>query len=38
VFDGVSVRAVEKWRFKPAMSNGKPVSVWIAIPVKFSLD
>jgi protein TonB len=29
--------AVWQWVFKPALSNHKPVAVWVAIPVKFSL-
>jgi TonB family protein len=26
-----------RWRFKPAMANGHPVSVWVEIPVNFTL-
>ena len=29
--------AVRQWRFKPAQSKGKPVAVWVAVPVKFTL-
>jgi TonB family protein len=36
--DGASVTCVEQWRFKPAMSHGRAIAVWIAIPVKFSLN
>ena len=35
--DGAAVAAVRQWEFKPAQAKGKPVSVWVAIPVKFSL-
>lgn len=35
--DEHAVRAVEQWKFKPARSNGKPVAVWVAIPVRFRL-
>jgi len=35
--DAAAVRAVRKWRFQPALSDGKPVVVWVAVPVKFSL-
>jgi protein TonB len=35
--DDYAVAAVKQWRFKPAMSKGRPVAVWVAIPVKFSL-
>ena len=30
-------RAVLEWRFIPAKSKGRPVAVWVGIPVKFSL-
>lgn len=33
--DPLAVAAVRQWRFKPAMTAGKPVAVWVAIPVKF---
>ena len=32
-----AVNAVKQWVFKPALSNNKPVAVWVAVPVKFSL-
>ena len=35
--DGSAVRAVEQWQFRPALSNGKPVAVWVAIPVRVTL-
>jgi protein TonB len=37
MLDPYAVRCVEKWRFKPATSNGKPMAVWVAAPVKFTL-
>ena len=37
-FDEEAVRAVEQWKFKPAKSKGDPVAVWVAIPVKFSMN
>jgi protein TonB len=37
VFDEAAVAAVKQWVFKPALSNNKPVAVWVAVPVKFSL-
>ena len=30
--------AARKWTFTPAMLNGKPVAVWVAIPFHFKLD
>jgi TonB family protein len=34
--DAEAVACVRKWRFKPAMSHGKPIAVWVAVPVKFT--
>ena len=33
-----AVKAVRQWIFKPALSNNKPVAVWVAVPVRFSLN
>jgi TonB family protein len=38
LLDGAAVRAVEQWRFTPAMRDGRPVAVWVAVPVRFRLD
>lgn len=35
--DEAAVASVRKWVFKPASAKGKPVAVWVAIPVRFSL-
>lgn len=37
MLDAAAAHAVERWRFKPATSNGKPVAVWVAVPIKFTL-
>jgi protein TonB len=37
MLDASAVAAVRQWVFKPALSNNKPVAVWVAVPVKFSL-
>jgi protein TonB len=37
MLDAAAVTAVKQWVFKPALSNNKPVAVWVAVPVKFSL-
>lgn len=37
MLDAAAVAAVRQWVFKPALSNNKPVAVWVAIPVKFNL-
>ena len=34
-FDAAAVKAVRQWRFKPARSNGQPVAVWVAVPIRF---
>jgi TonB family protein len=35
--DEAAIRAVEQWRFRPAMADGHMVKVWVTIPVKFNL-
>ena len=37
MLDQAALTAVKQWVFKPALSNNKPVAVWVAVPVKFSL-
>jgi protein TonB len=32
-----AIAAVKQWVFKPALSNNKPVAVWVAVPVRFRL-
>jgi TonB family protein len=36
--DGAALTAVERWTFKPARSEGQPVAVWVAVPIRFTLD
>ena len=37
MLDAAAVTAVKQYVFKPALSNNKPVAVWVAVPVKFTL-
>jgi len=37
VFRDDALEAIWQWRFKPASYRGKPVAVWVAIPVRFTL-
>jgi len=37
LLDEAAIAAARQWVFTPALSNGKPVMVWVAIPIKFSL-
>jgi protein TonB len=37
LLDGAATAAVQRWRFTPALANGHPVRVWVAVPVRFSL-
>lgn len=37
LLDQAAVEAVRQWLFKPALTDGEPVAVWVGIPVKFSL-
>jgi protein TonB len=36
--DQAALDCAKQWVFKPALSRGEPVAVWVAIPVKFVLD
>lgn len=35
--DAAARRAVQRWRFEPARRHGRPVEIWILLPVRFSL-
>lgn len=37
MLDEAAKAAVRQWVFKPALNNNKPVAVWVAVPVKFTL-
>ncbi len=37
VFDDAAVKAVSKWRFKPAMVGETPVHTKVKVPIKFEL-
>jgi protein TonB len=37
MLNDAALAAVKQWVFKPALSNNKPVAVWVAVPVRFSL-
>ncbi|MFT3896130.1 MAG: energy transducer TonB [Thermomonas sp.] len=37
VLDRAAMSAVRNWRFRPAMSNGQPVSATVQIPVSYNL-
>lgn len=32
-----ALEAAKKWAFKPALVNGHPVAVWMALPFRFAL-
>ncbi|SDY18495.1 protein TonB [Allochromatium warmingii] len=36
--DQAAVRTVRRWRFKPAHQNGRPISAWVRVPVRFKLN
>ena len=38
MLDAAAIAAVRQWIFKPALSNNKPVAVWVAVPMKFTLN
>jgi len=37
VLDSAAVEAIRQWHFTPAMLMDKPIAVWVAIPVNFTL-
>lgn len=37
MFDASALEAARQWRFVPAMYQGRPIAVWIAVPVRFTL-
>lgn len=37
MLDQSAVDAVKQWVFKPALSNNRPVAVWVAVPIRFTL-
>lgn len=38
VFDDTVMAAVQKWKFEPAIENGKPVAGRVRVPVDFRVD
>lgn len=37
-FDAVAIRAVEQLRFSPARVAGRPVRVWVELPIRFQVS
>lgn len=37
-FEAPAIEAVMKWRFKPAMKDGRPVNTKMSAPIYFRLD
>jgi TonB family protein len=37
ILDQAAEACVRQWTFKPALANGRPVAIWVAVPIKFSL-
>lgn len=35
--DSAAVEAVKKWRFEPARDDGRPIAIWVRLPVRFEL-
>ncbi|MDP3425871.1 MAG: energy transducer TonB [Humidesulfovibrio sp.] len=38
LFEESALAAVAKWRFAPAIRQGRPVPTWLILPVRFSLE
>lgn len=37
-FDQFAMDAVKKWKFKPGLQDGNPISMTVTIPIKFVAD
>lgn len=37
IFNKSAIEAGMRWKFKPAIVNGKPVAVWVSVPFRFKL-
>ena len=37
LLDAAALEAIRRWTFTPALANGHPVAVWVAVPVVFRL-
>jgi len=37
LLDQAAEQSVSQWVFKPALSGGKPIAVWVTVPVRFHL-
>jgi TonB family protein len=37
MLDAAAIACVRQWVFKPALTHGQPVAVWVAVPVAFRL-
>jgi len=38
VFEESALAAIVRWRFAPAMRQGRPVATWLMLPVRFTLE
>ncbi len=38
ILDKSAVEAVKPWKFEPARKSGKPMTVWVELPIKFVLQ
>jgi TonB family protein len=34
-FEEEAIKAIQKWKFTPAIQQNSPVGVWVAIPINF---
>ncbi len=37
IFNRASMDAGLQWLFNPALANGKPIAVWVAVPFRFKI-
>ena len=38
LLDRAATEAIKKWRFVPARAGGKPIEIWVKVPIEFQLS
>ena len=38
MLDRAAVRTVRKWKFEPALREGRPLSMWVEVPIRFVIE
>jgi periplasmic protein TonB len=38
ILDRSAIESVRRWRFEPARRSGRPIEMWVQVPVRFALE